>query len=179
MTERTFTIPPYGRMTLRTDCPFVVRQGEDILGPNSESDRVMRISAANDALEVVVKTKHGGTVSTRIELRPNRYESNSGIPAEVQAPVSEPTIQDMIRMYLAEANHGIDDTPETPEEFFDFGDDDQDETKLSHYQLIDEQIPVPPQGDSPESPPEPESDQQPSEPTGSEQPPEDPVAATG
>lgn len=156
------TLPPYARCTIRTSGPFSVARDEGLIGPDSADSRVFTYETANDPVDLQVICDDDTLVTHDVQVRPSRYESNSGVPVMVQEPVNEPTIQEMIRMYLAQAVDKQTNEVETPEEFFDFGldgDDEQDlltspweyDAEVMEEQYAPDDNQSPPESDSTES----------------------------
>lgn len=129
-------IPPWCRFTIRATGEFTVKDKRGhILGPDMATARRFTIETAGDPLEIKVHHAESVEISSLAEVRPSPYEHNSGVPVEISAEVSQPTIQEMMRLYLADYRDRIEpDEPETPDEFFDFGDDDDDDLVFSQYQ---------------------------------------------
>lgn len=149
--NKTLTVPPFAKMVLRTDKEFTVLSSGKIIGPDSSTARSLRVETAGESLEIEVEYK--GKLSVEVNVR-NPHEENDGVPVAVTTEVSPPTIQEMMRMYLAEELHRHSDEIETPDEFFDFEMDDDGELLRSDYEFDDmvEEYPLPKEGDSQESP---------------------------
>lgn len=151
------TIPPYARCTIRTSGPFSVLDADGLLiGPNTAGDRVFRYETAQEAVPVEIRADEETLISHRTETR-DSFEKNSGIPVAVQEPISEPTIQEMMRMYLAQTLDRDDPNEvETPDEFFDFDTDDEQDILTSPWEyeaeLMEEQYAP----EDPKSTPEPD-----------------------
>lgn len=154
-------IPPYARWEVRSTGPFsVLDADEHILGPDDSSTRVFRVETAGESKTVIVQGDKGTKFTQNVRVRPSPFEKNDGVPVAVQEPVSEPTIQEMLRMYLSEYAERDTGELETPDEFFDFGDEDEQDLLTSpwEYTEMEEQfVPeaaAPEGGDSAESPDE-------------------------
>lgn len=151
-----FIVPPYTRATFRSDSPFTVWDGDEIVGPNTATDRIFVVETAEEEMDLEISTE--GRVTMNGQIRPSPFESNDGVPVAISSEIAPPTIQDMIRMYIREATENDDPGLETPEEFFDFGEDEDDDGHLLNspyeYEYLDDEYPLPQEGDSSESPPE-------------------------
>ena len=129
------TIPPFCRWSVRASGEFcVLSEDGQVLGPNSAADRVFVMETAEKEFTINVVADEDTVLSWAANVRPSPFEKNSGVAVTVQQPVTEPTIQEMIRMYIREVTDS-EDRPETPDEFFDFDmDDDEGELMYSQYE---------------------------------------------
>lgn len=165
MPSKKYTVPPYCHWEFRCSDTFYVYHGDALVGPDSSTARRYCVETAGESMELKIDTMKDAKVSTLARVRPSPFEHNSGVPAEIQQPVHEPTIQEMIRMYIAESLPETSD-PETPDEFFDFDMDDEQDILTSPYEFeeMEEDFrpePESTEGDSQESPDtkaEPEAD---------------------
>lgn len=134
------TVPPYARLTLRSTHPFTVWRDASIIGPDSSTVRKFSMQTAEESVHLVIEGAKGCEFSHSVEIRPSPYEKNSGIPSELSAPIAPPTIQELIRTYIQEAVQ-TKEKIETPEEFFDFGEDEDDDQHLlmSDYEYLEAQ----------------------------------------
>jgi hypothetical protein len=149
-----YKIPPYTRWTIRATGSFSIQDTKgNILGPDDATSRRFTVETADAGLALDVQCAEDTKLSVNQIVRPSRYEQNSGIPVEIAAPIAEPTIQELIRMYIRESTDAGPEV-ETPEEFFDFDlDEDEGELLRSQYEYEDmDEEPIPPAGDSQESP---------------------------
>lgn len=147
MGSKTYTIPPFCRWTFRCSDTFYVYEGDNLVGPNSSTTRLFVVETAKEARKLKVDVFKDAKFSTFAEVR-NPYEANDGVPAAISTPIKEPTIQEMIRMYIQEAVAPESNEPETPEEFFDFDMDDDDGHLMQspyEYEEMDEEWPQEPE----------------------------------
>lgn len=141
-TEEQYLVPPFARASVRASGSFTVYDGDakgnklDIIGPRSSTDRLFQVETADNQRVIIVEHHQDTVINFKAQVRPSPYETNSGIPSELSQPISEPTIQDMVRMYIREAMVSAPDEPETPDEFFDFDVDDE-EMHLFHSEYED------------------------------------------
>lgn len=120
------TIPPFSQTRLACVGPFSVVSDGQIIGPPSANDRAFTIKTGKDLVEVEV-IKNDDDLLT-VQASPlNPYEENNGIPCAVSQTVPERTIQEIIAQYVQGLSTREPASPETVEEFLDFGSDEDDD----------------------------------------------------
>lgn len=162
--ETVLEVMPYSLVTLRCDQAFnvyrVLEDGDlEVIGPPSETDRFFRCVNQGEPWKLLVKHEKGSILTENQVIR-DPHEKNNGEVHELKSSKPEPTIQDMIKMYVRQHIHGDDDseTFENSEEFFDFGEEDDDDGHEMYSPYVEMEEQFLPEDQSSEAAPVPEGD---------------------
>lgn len=136
--------PAYCETVIRASGEFYIYEVDKdgkklgLLGPRSATDRIAYVRTARHPVNIEVTHAPGVYLDVEDRIRKNPREENSGEQLVLSHDLAEPSIKEMIRMYIKEAlGKGEDEHLETPDEFFDMDVDDEETLPLSGYEIDD------------------------------------------
>lgn len=129
MGKELITCQPNQKISVRADGPFTVWVGDNIIGPDSAQDRVFNFRGIHQTDIVVTSPDH---VKVQIRSEDEKGDPVDPVPLEIQTNVraTESMEEIMARVLRREMRAMQEEEPETFEEFFYFGDEDDDEAEM-------------------------------------------------
>lgn len=142
--QYTRMCPAFCETVIRASGEFYIYEVDEdgkklgLLGPRSATDRIAYVRTARHPVNIEITHADGVYIDVEDRIRKNPREENSGEQLVLSHDLAEPSIKELIRMYIKEAL-GKDEQEhvETPDEFFDMDVDDEETLPLSGYEIDD------------------------------------------
>ena len=122
-------------ITIRTNGPFTVTSDGEILGPDSEADRLFHMKIPGDMRELTVKIEEDYEWSYKLQPYKN---TDPDCPGKIEAPVEAPlSLREEMRRFIVEELSPMmaEQGAETLEEANDFEIEDEMPEFMTNYEL--------------------------------------------
>lgn len=140
--KQSFEVEEYSTIIIKADAPFntyacIGKEILQVLGPFSDGQKILKFKVPQGVDNILVKTSQNTTWQYQKQL-PLKVNTDS---TPIEVPIEQPrSMKEEIQMYLTQAFMDVVNQKEheTPEDIFNFNEDEDDQSDYKTKYTIDE-----------------------------------------